>query len=354
MLSEHDDHLTHQTLEDHDRVVMDDPRWTERFIFDVHDPGGELMLWCGLGVYPNTRYLDGFAMAWCDGIQRNVRCGRERETDLWHLGAGPLRFEIVEPMRAWRAALEETAQGVAFDITFTRITQPYRMPTQRILRDGELYVGYSHFVQAGRYEGWLQVGDRRVDCAGWTGERDRSWGVRPASARVRRGFHTWLPIQFEDMSIWVWAHDDRHGVQDGLCGCVRPVGEDPGPPVPVTAFRHDLDLELVGHHRVLRGGTVDLEVADGRAMTIEVEPLGPLISIYGGGYGGDHAQGTPKGPLYVDGEAWDLRPPGALASLAPHSILEQTCRFRSGTRVGHGNYEHCVGEYAPKGLPPVD
>jgi hypothetical protein len=358
VLSELDDYLTHQTFETHDRVFMDDPRWTERFIFDVHDPDGELLVWCGLGVYPNTRYMDGFAIAWCDGLQRNVRCGRQRETDLWQLHAGPLRFDIVEPMRSWRLQLDEAGYGLSYDIVFTRITQPYQMPTMYIEREGRLYVGYSHFVQAGRYEGWVQVGDRRFDCAGWSGERDRSWGVRPASARVRRGFHTWLPIQFEDLSIWIWAHDDRKGRQDGLCGCVRPVAagpeDEPGAPVPVTAFRHDLDFDEVGHHRVLRGGAVEIDTEDGRTFRIDVEPLGPILSIYGGGYGGSEAQGTPKGDLFVNGEIWDMRPEGAFASLAPHSILEQACRFRMDGRVGHGDYEHCVGEYVPKGFSPVD
>jgi hypothetical protein len=268
-----------------------------------------------------------------------------------------LRFDVVEPLRTWRLALDDAGYGLAFDITFTRITQPFQMPTQIIERDGAIFVGYSHFVQAGRYEGWVEAGGRRFDCTGWTGERDRSWGVRPASARVRRGFHTWLPIQFEDLSIWVFAHEDRHGVQDYLCGCLRPVagpGEEPGAPVPVTAFRHDLDFDLIGPHRVLAGGTVWIDAADGRSLEIAVEPLGPVMSIYGGGYGGEHAQGTPKGPLYVGGETWDLRPEGALATVAPHSILERSCTFRTADRVGHGNYEHCVGEYEPKGYPPVD
>jgi hypothetical protein len=155
----------------------------------------------------------------------------------------------------------------------------------------------------------------------------------------------------------VFAHEDRHGVQDYLCGCLRPVagpGEEPGAPVPVTAFRHDLDFDLIGPHRVLAGGTVWIDAADGRSLEIAVEPLGPVMSIYGGGYGGEHAQGTPKGPLYVGGETWDLRPEGALATVAPHSILERSCTFRTADRVGHGNYEHCVGEYEPKGYPPVD
>src|SRR5262245_42669454 len=319
-----DDLLTHQTLETHDRVLLDDPRWTERFIVEVHDPRGEILVFTGLGIYPNTGYVDGFALCWHDGRQRNLRAGRARGDDPWRLGAGPLRFEIAEPMRRWRLACDETGTGFAFDVTFTRRTRPFQMPTVTIERDGGLLVAYSHFVQAGEYDGWIAVGDRRYDAAGWCGERDRSWGVRPASARTRSGLHTWLPIQFADVAIWVWTHENRRGERTGLCGAVRRTGADPPEPVPVVDYRADLDVALVGHHRVLRGGRLWIEAADGERIEIEVDPLRPLLSLYGGGYGGDQAQGTPKGDLFVDGEVWDHRPADALRAV-PHSILEHAC-----------------------------
>ncbi len=353
MLTELDDLLTHQTLETHDKVFLDDPRWTERFIMELHDPAGELLVFTGLGIYPNTGYMDGFAICWHDGRQRNLRAGRELGNDRWRLHAGPLRFDIADPMRTWRLAADDAGSNFAFDVTFTRRTQPFQMPTMRVERDGELLVGYSHFVQAGTYAGWVEVEGRRFDVSGWTGERDRSWGVRPASARTRTGLHTWLPIQFEDRSLWLWTRDDRTGAQAGLCGAVRPVGEaDPGPPVPITAYRHELELEEVGLHRVLRGGRLTVETAE-ETIELEVEPLGPVISLIGGGYGGQHAQGTPKGPLFVDGEVWDFREPGVFEGI-PHSILEHACRFHWGGRTGHGCFELCVGEHERYGLPRVD
>lgn len=350
MLTEMDDLLTHQTLDTHDRVVLDDPRWTERFIIEVQDPAGELLLFTGLGIYPNTGYMDGFALCWHEGVQRNLRAGRSLDPDRWRLHAGPLRFDIVEPMRVWQFAADDAGFGFSFELTFTRRTQPFQMPTMRVERDGELLVAYSHFVQAGNFTGWIEVAGRRFDVSGWSGERDRSWGVRPASARTRRGLHTWLPIQFDDISLWLWTHENARGEQTGLCGAIRGVSSiDPPPPVPLTAYEHDLDIELVGDHRVLRGGRLVVEAAGGQRFEIEVEPLGPVLSLYGGGYGGPQAQGTPKGPLFVDGEVWEQGPLQA----APHSILEHACRFRSGDRVGYGCFELCIGEYEPRGYGPV-
>jgi hypothetical protein len=349
MLTELDDLLTHQTFETHDRVFLDDPRWTERFIIEVHDPEGELLIWTGLGIYPNTGYMDGFAVCSHDGRQRNLRAGRELGDDRWHLHAGPLRFDILDPMKTWRFAADDAGAGFSFELEFERRTQPFQMPTMLIERDGDLVVGYSHFVQAGTYSGWVDVDGRRFDVSGWTGERDRSWGVRPASARTRTGMHTWLPIQFDDFSIWLWSRDDRKGEQAGLCGAVRPVGDNPGPPVPITEFKHALEIEEVGPHRMLRGGRIQIATAD-EAFELEIEPLGPMMSLIGGGYGGEHAQGTPKGPLFVDGEVWDLREPGVFEAI-PHSILEFSCRFHTADgKSGHGPYELCIGEHQRYGL----
>ena len=112
-------------------------------------------------------------------------------------------------------------------------------------------------------------------------------------------------------------------------------------------------IERVGDHSVIAGGRLEIGTASGRELELEVEPLGPLISLIGGGYGGEHAQGTPKGPLFVDGEVWDLREPGSFARI-PHSVLERPCTFRWGDQVGHGCYELCIGEYAPLGIGPID
>lgn len=357
MLTTLDDLLTHQTFDTHDRVFMDDRRWTERFIIEVHDRAGEVLMHTGLGIYPNTGYMDGFAVVWQDGEQRNLRVGRELGADRWRLGAGPLAFEIVDPLRTWRMTCAPGPHGFSFDLTFERRTQAYQMPTQKIERDGFLLVGYSHFVQAGTYSGWFEIDGRRHDATGWTGERDRSWGVRPASARVRRGLHTWLPMQWDDLSIWVWTHDDQTGEQDGLCGAIRPVAtgadDEPLPPIPVTSYRQDLELELIGPHRVLTGAKLRIGGADGSVHEIDVEPMAPLMSIIGGGYGGEHAQGTPKGELYVEHERWSTDPDSFAA--IPHSILERSCVFtRRDGAVGHGEFELCIGRHDRLGLGPVD
>jgi len=355
MLTELDDLLTHQTFETHDRVFIDDPRWTERFIIEVHDPDGAVELHTGLGIYPNTGYMDGFACVAAGGQQRNLRAGRTLDADRWRLHTGPLRFDIVEPMRTWRLRCDDAGYGFAFDLLFTRRTRPVQMAPDVVERDGFLLVHYTHFVQSGRFEGWIEVDGVRHDATGWTGERDRSWGVRPASARVRNGLHTWLPMQWDDLSIWLTTRESPTGERLTLSGAISPVdesGAEPGPPIEVVDFEHDLDIELIGHHRVLRGGRLRVAGADGSSHDIAVDRHGPMLSVYGGGYGGPQAQGTPKGDGFLDGERWGTDPE-SLARV-PHSILEHICRMERGDgRVGHGCFELCIGRYDPKGFPAV-
>lgn len=354
-LSRLDDYLVHQTLDNLGTVIGEDQRWTERFIIEMHSPGGDLMLFTGLGLYPNTNYVDGFALLGTRQEQCNLRAGRnfhQAGLDRFDLRAGPLRFDIIEPGRRWRLAAVDAGQGFAFDLVFQMRTLPFQMPTMRIVRGRELVVGYSHFVQAGQFDGWLELDGARHEVAGWTGERDRSWGVRPSSARVRRGLHFWAPLQFDDLSVWLWGHDDADGRSEGICGAVRPVGHDPAPPVPVADIRHELDVAEVGPHRILRAGAFEVLTQDGRRLRIEVRRDGPVLALVGGGYGGAQAQGKPKGPDFVAFERWSTRPE-AIRDV-PHTILEHACECRLDGRVGRGDVELCIGEYAPLGLGPVD
>jgi hypothetical protein len=354
-LSALDDFPSHQTLENIARVSSTDPRWTDRFIIEMLDPSGDLLLYTGMGLYPNVNYADAFAVVGDRRLQRNVRAGRTLDdagVDRSDLSAGPIKFVIEQPMQRWRLSAADVGQGFAFDLRFEAQTQPYEMPTMLTEREGKPLVGYSHFVQAGSYEGWLDVAGTRHVISGWIGERDRSWGYRPASARVRRGLHLWVPLHFDDLSIWFWSHEDADGRTQGTFGAVRPIGEPSRPAVPIVSLKHDLSIELVGPHRVLRAGRFVIDAADGARYEVTAEPDGPLIGLLGAGYGGPDPQGTPKGPDFIAIDSWSTADGDLLAM--PHTMLKQSCRLRCGSREGRGEVELSMGEYQPLGIGPVE
>jgi hypothetical protein len=327
--------------------------WTDRFIIETHDPTGGLLLYTGAGVYPNADYFDGFAVVADRKEQRNVRAGRhlsESGRDRADLGAGPLQFTIETPMERWRLEADDAGQGFAFDLRFSSRTEPYEMPTMLVERAGEALVGYSHFVQAGRFDGWVELDGERRLVEGWPGERDRSWGFRPASARVRRGLHLWVPLHFDDISIWFWSHESADGVADGTFGAIRSL-DRAGALVPIAAVEHELDIELIGPHRVLRHAHFEISGADGSRYAVDAEPDGPVIALSGAGYGGPDPQGTPKGPRFVNTDRWGTTDE-QLPALS-HTMLKHSCALRCGQRRGRGGVEISMGEYRPLGFGPV-
>src|SRR3546814_16017833 len=80
---------------------------------------------------------------------------------------------------------------------------------------------YTRMTQNGHWSGWLSVNGQRVEVgAGWTGTRDRSWGIRPVGAREPQPppegnfspfFWLWTPCNFETSSLFFPSKDDGPG-----------------------------------------------------------------------------------------------------------------------------------------------
>jgi len=343
-----DDYLIHQTLDTVDAVESYDPRWMERFWFGVCDPGGEVGLICGLGTYPNSGMVDGLALVSRPGRQHNLRTWRPLDESRWTLDSTPLAFEIVEPMRTWRLRAEPSEVDIAFDLTFSARTQPFQMEPSMLIRkdDGSLVIAYAHFVQSGRFDGWISAGSDRWTADGWLGERDRSWGARNPSGRVKRGLHIWLPIQLPDVAPWVWIHERPNGRRTGLSGAFRPDGL--GEPDRIRDFTYDLDVREVGHHRILDRSRIALATDGGRSLALETELLLPVF-LSGGGYADDvTAQGAPKAAAGYEGEAWPTATDDDLAAI-PVSIVDHFVRVTGPGARGVGVFELSIGEFAPMG-----
>jgi hypothetical protein len=60
---------------------------------------------------------------------------------------------------------------------------------------------YTRLTQNGRYQGWVELDGKRVSVDGYTGTRDRSWGVRPIGARDAQEVVPPAPAQF----YWIWS-----------------------------------------------------------------------------------------------------------------------------------------------------
>ena len=120
-----DEGLCHQITDTFAVVGTSDLSWTEKICAMAAATDGSLQLGFGLGKYPNRNVMDGYAGISRGVEQRTVRASRRLATSPEATAAGPIRYEVVEPLRVVRFVLEANdAQPVAFDWTFESIVPP--------------------------------------------------------------------------------------------------------------------------------------------------------------------------------------------------------------------------------------
>lgn len=255
-------------------------RFFDRFMFNLH-PTWETApsVIMGFGHYPAKDVADGFAIVTTDTEQRNVRFSTELSATEG-FGAGPLRFEVVEPNRAWRLQLGPNSTGLEYDVLW-RARTPYWLGDVAVDNTDAAATDFEHLVQSGRYEGTLTLDGevQRVD--GWYGQRDRSRGVRNLSGG--QGMHVWFQAQFPDRSVSLLLVEDRQGGRLLLEGAVL---HEHGSVDDVIDARHDLQFDGLD----LEGGRVEVVTKSGTTYAIDVDASAGGGFMAGGGYGGHHGR----------------------------------------------------------------
>ena len=222
----------------------------------------------------------------------------------------------------------------------------------------------SRYSQVGNWSGSLEVAGRRFEVTPdrWKGVRDHSWGIRgvgepePPGIRVKSAqagigfFHTWMPIQFDDFLIKLFAEEDMHGnrlVEESAKihslaagGAVEQMG------------RPNFHFDYLSGTRELTGATIDVEDPEGKPLRIQATPLRTLYLAAGSGYipRPDWVHGMYQGELKVEGKTYDVNTPEQRAQLGP--LYETLSRYELSTgEVGYGLLENLVvGTYHPHGF----
>src|SRR5258708_7383198 len=114
-----DEYLFHQIANTLCTVASADHSWAEKIWATFIRKDAGLQVNFGLGKYTNRSVLDGFAGISRGVEQRTVRASRLLQTDLQSMAVGPIRYEVVEPLRRLRMSLaENSVQSIQFDLTF--------------------------------------------------------------------------------------------------------------------------------------------------------------------------------------------------------------------------------------------
>jgi hypothetical protein len=352
-LSSYDDYPVHQMAETVRHVGTSDRNFYDRYYFNCHSNDGEAFLIFGLGQYPNLGVQDAFACVVHGSTHRVVRASRELG-DRMDLSVGPIRVEVVRPLRELRIVCEaddSNPSPVSFDLHWEASVPAYEEPRQFLRRHGRVLFDTMRLAQTGRWSGWITSGDRTFEVSPdrWWGTRDRSWGVRPVGEEEPAGIRTegqmvgmwnYAPMQFDDHSILYMVNEHEDGVRE-LEEAVR-IWNDPQRP-PEHLGRPEHEAVLTPGTRRIERSTLRFPDAPGGAFSISVEPLLDCWLMLGTGYGidPDWRHGMYQGPLVVQSVELDYEAePERLFGL-----VDQVARFEQSGGPSHGSVGHGLHEF---------
>lgn len=320
-----DEGLHHQIVDTFARSSTADRAWTEKVWASAAAIDGSLSLSFGLGKYVNRNVIDGFAGVSRGTDQWAVRASRRLTPRVDDTDVGPIRYEILEPLRRVRMVLEPNdVQPISFDVELTGLVPPglelceVHTSRSRLRVDADVL----RFHQSCVASGWVELDGERAEIGPteWLGGRDRSWGVRgygvgvpeedveptpeipgiagmalwmPASMTLPDGSHHGLFAYFQRYAGHGWSSNNVQGLVE------RPDGRS-------EAMRSlEPELRFDPTNRRLSGGVLRCTFADGSEHPIEVTPLSDVGFHLGAGlyFGFDgHWQGEWRGKLNVEGE----------------------------------------------------
>ncbi|MFC4295269.1 hypothetical protein ACFO0A_09390 [Novosphingobium tardum] len=363
MLSKGDDYPLHQTPEPV-AFAGTDRNFYDRYFFNGYNPDGTGFFAVAFGVYPHLNVADAHFCVVRDGVEHCLHASRELGMERLDLEVGPIRIEIIEPLRILRVTVAEH-YGISAELTFTGRSFPIEEPrfTHRI--GPRTFMDYTRMTQNGHYEGWISVDGKKEavsqDCAG---TRDRSWGVRPvgtpdtqphAGGRPTGFFWQWTPLNFPNRSVFFHLNADAAGDAWNIRAVVLP--DHANAHGGFETVQAKMAAPLTGGTRWPEGGELEIELPSG-PMRLKFEPLGRFL-MRGLGYTSPTwGHGLHHGPLDVAREDIDLsaQDPARMDNFHVQLPCRVTVLSGEGAgEVGAGVFEQLIlGDYAPMDLSGME
>ncbi|KUI34237.1 hypothetical protein [Mycobacterium sp. GA-2829] len=339
MLIDFDDYPIHQTAAPLAQCGGGNPNHYDRFWFNGFRE--DLIFGIAFCVYPNRRIVDGAFSIVQSGRQRSVFASGRLHPDPTNTRVGPIRIEIVEPMRTNRVIIDAPEHGLVADLTYTASTDVIEEPRQLSYVGARLFMDATRATQWGSWSGSVEVDGRRVDLGdGIYATKDRSWGARSTAGwgdgapdAPPEVLFLWAPIHFEHDCFHylvfenpdgtTWAHDAR----------IVSKGPGSGRPLPLARVEHRIDW-ATGTRRA-RAATLLTHSADGSVDELTLEPLA-TFQMKGLGYGHPiWGHGKWHDELAVGSENYELDdlPPLAPENLHVQQLVRATWRGQQGLGV---------------------
>jgi hypothetical protein len=361
MLSKADDFPIHQTPEPI-AYSGTDRNFYDRYFFNGYNPDGSGFFAVAFGVYPHLNVADAHVSVIRDGVEYCVHASRILYMERFDLEVGPIRIEVLEPLKRLKVTLAAT-EGLAAEFIFEGRAFPIEEP-RFIRRNGpRAFMDYTRLTQNGHYTGWIEIeGKREALAPGCVGTRDRSWGVRPigapdpqpvAGATGAPGFFwQWTPMNFADRSVFFHFTADSSGIPWNTRAVIAPDGATAAELVEVE--HADMAVTLEPGTRHASAATLTIPVKNEADLLIDFKPVQTFLMR---GIGYTHPKwghGRFHGELEVEREDLPLTGLDVNAMENLHIQALSTLTLRQHGRPdqsGIGVFEQLAfGPYPPLGL----
>jgi hypothetical protein len=364
VLSSFDDYPVHQTSRPISHAASGDLNHYDRYFFNGYTSATGLFFALAMGLYPNRHVADAAFSVVVDGgtpsaRQVNVHASRRAPTDRADANeVGPIRVEVLEPLRVLHLHVDAPEHGLRAELTFERRSAPIEEPHFHHQVGMRVLLDYSRLTQFGSWSGWIEVDGERVEVLprDTLGTRDRSWGIRPVGERGSTGapvadpqfYWLWAPINFDDFSTHFDVNERFDGRRWHESGFVAPIG---GEPEEMRSVDYRIDWRP--GTRAAAAFEIDLIPWKGEPSRVRIEPRFDFQML---GVGYSHPEwghGAWKGELAVGGDRWPLPVPDPLALQHLHvqTVVSATTSGGLGEHEGVGVLEQFViGRHTPTGL----
>lgn len=357
-----DETFNHQIADTFATVAQSDRSWTEKVCAMAAAKDGSVQLAFGMGKYTNRNVLDAYAGVSIGAQQWTVRASRRLAPDVERLAAGPIRYEVLEPLRSVRFTLDANeVLPISFSWTFdVAVPCVLEHPEHHRSRDGmRLDADIVRYHQIGVGSGWAEVDGERFELTTDTAvsTRDHSWGVRymvgAPVADVEEAPHPpsvsttvlWSPMLCErpDGSRYgIHTYYQRHALGDWHRTELQGGIEHPdGRREPWAALEPEAVVR--DDNRRLERAVLHATMADGTARPLSIDAVGDTGFHLGTGlyFGFDgHWHGEFRGDEHVDGEhIADCTDPSTARRI--HQMRDNLVRVEDpvGGGVGYGNLQ---------------
>jgi hypothetical protein len=363
VLTPFDDYPIHPSADPIAHPATGDPNHYDRYWFNGHQKDGAFFFAAAMGHYPVRGVVDGAFSVVRDGVEHSIFASGIMPSDR-STRVGPIRIEVLEPIRTIRYVVERNEHGIECDLTFKATTVAVEEPRQRTMSpEGILTMDHTRLTQWGTWEGAISVdGDElRIDPADVPGTRDRSWGVRAVGkqletnrpARPPQAFWLWAPLHFPDRFTHLALHEHADGnrwLETALVLDPIPESAVPWSTAGVREcrdIRYELEWEP-GRREIKRAQLWFSDPAEGE-VHIELEKVF-TFRMRGIGYSHPYwSHGSSHGELETGRESIRLDDFDPLDWSSLH--LQNLVRARMGDRVGVGVLEQAhFGPHSPTGL----